>query len=161
MHTITIDIIPEKKQLEHCLKPESEDIDQFYKFVTNLNLSGMEPFLSEDVPADMFEDKYFVLSVLRDMFEHCTNQGVTHFKKYESKCTFCDLGCSVSVFEGIDSELHFALVPVKNDKDGLSFHFCWGYTNEHGAPFKKVPLIDFWGNKSLEYEEKGFIDLSE
>jgi len=50
----------------------------------------------------------------------------------------------VSVFEDIDLELHFAIASVKKDNGELVFHFCWVCPNEHGIPFQKILLIDFW-----------------
>ena len=70
------------------IESESYEMDKFVQFTRNLQIGELEPLLDEEeYDEDKLQtDKYFFLSVLREMFTVFRRSGDDKLEYYKGKC---------------------------------------------------------------------------
>ena len=98
------------------VESESYDLNEFINFTRNLQIEELEPLLKEtEYDEDKLQsDKYYSLSVLRDIFIEFRKLGDNKLIFYKGSCQKCELNKNkiVYVFEGV------------NSKNQFGFHSC-------------------------------------
>jgi len=128
-----------------AIKPDNEieiqnEINYVINLIKKLEISEIEPHINsskEDIICDddLQSDKYFFLSVLRDIFRKYKDLGDTELSYFRSSCSSCEQNMNkpVHVFEGNKSNSQFGFIPVNNSNNKLSFHFCLSFLNKEGG----------------------------
>lgn len=139
---------------------ESYNMDEFIQFTRNLQISELEPLLNEkEYDEDKLQsDKYYFLSVLREIFSEFKKLGDNELEYYRGSCQNCELNHNkvVHVFEGMHSKSHFGFIPVVQNNPNMGFHFCFGFTDKNGQ--KADNCYDFMylaASKLVEFKKRG------
>lgn len=118
------------------VESESYDLNEFINFTRNLQIEELEPLLKEtEYDEDKLQsDKYYSLSVLRDIFIEFRKLGDNKLIFYKGSCQKCELNKNkiVYVFEGVNSKNQFGFIPVEENNPNMGIHFCFGFTDKNG-----------------------------
>ena len=142
------------------IESESYDMDKFVQFTRNLQIGELEPLLNEDEYNEekLQTDKYFFLSVLREIFTEFRKLGDNKLEYYKGKCESCELNKNkiVHVFEGTTSKNQFGFIPVNQNNPNLGIHFCFGFTDKHGKKAENCySFIILAAKKMREFKKRG------
>ncbi len=138
----------------------SYDMDKFVQLTRNLRIVELEPLLNEEeYDEDKLQtDKYFFLSVLREIFTEFRRLGDQKLEYYKGKCESCELNKNkiVHVFEGIFSKNQFGFIPVDQNNLNLGIHFCFGFTDKNGKKAQNYYSFMYLAAKKLgEFQKRG------
>ena len=105
----------------------------------------------------MQTDKYYVLSVLRDIFVKFKELGDEELDYYHGSCLSCpkNENKTVHVFEGKNSQQQFGFIPSRySEKMGL--HFCVAFTDKTGRKSQKCGQFFLLAAMKLaEFQKRG------
>ena len=118
------------------VESESYDLNEFINFTRNLQIEELEPLLKETEYDEnkLQSDKYYSLSVLRDIFIEFRKLGDNKLIFYKGSCQKCELNKNkiVYVFEGVNLKNQFGFIPVEENNPNMGIHFCFGFTDKNG-----------------------------
>ena len=139
---------------------ESYDMGEFINFTKSLQIGELEPYLNEDEYNEdkLQTDKYFFLSVLREIFTEFRKLGDNKLEYYKGSCQNCELNKNkvVHVFEGSVSKKHFGFIPVEQNSPNMGIHFCFGFTDKNGQKADNYYHFMYLAAKKLgEFKQRG------
>ncbi|MCB9309929.1 MAG: hypothetical protein H6567_07730 [Lewinellaceae bacterium] len=142
------------------IESESYEMDKFVQFTRNLQIGELEPLLDEEeYDEDKLQtDKYFFLSVLREMFTVFRRSGDDKLEYYKGKCEGCELNKNkiVHVFEGTTSKNQFGFIPIDQNNPNIGIHFCFGFTDKNGKKAENSYSFMYLAAKKLgEFQKRG------
>jgi len=142
------------------IESESYDMDKFVRFTRNLQIGELEPLLNEEeYDEDKLQtDKYFFLSVLREIFAEFRRLGDEKLEYYKGKCESCELNKAkiVHTFEGTTSKQQFGFIPVDQNNPNMGIHFCFGFTDKNGKKAENYYSFMYLAAKKLgEFRKRG------
>ena len=142
------------------LKSGTYDLDRFVQFTRNLQIEELEPLLNEEYYDEeiLQTDKYFFLSVLRDIFAQFRRLGDDHLEYYRGKCESCEVNKNkiVHVFEGSTSKSQFGFIPVDQNNPNMGIHFCFGFTDKTGKKAENYhAFMLLAARKLVEFRNRG------
>lgn len=137
---------------------EQDNISQLIDIIKSLNIREIEPYLMEgDLTNESIgSNKYFFLSVLRDIFIKFKNLGDNSLTYFKSRCysSMCQNNHDkiVHAFEGNNSKSQFGFIPVEaDDSEKLGLHFCFFFNGKNGE--KTNNSCTFMLDAALKYGE--------